>query len=93
MFARDASRGENSLQHDLRIDVGMKLIGDVIGGMALSNINISSDVTGAKFEKHFEVSISMEPRGPETGKKIGSSRTGGTMLVSFLATSSAMPDN
>jgi len=57
MFERDASIGENSLQQDFRIDVGMKSIGDVLEGMALSNLNISSDVTGAKSEKHFEGSI------------------------------------
>jgi len=48
MFARDASIGQDSLQQDLRIHVGMKSIGDVLGGMALSNLNISSDVTGTK---------------------------------------------
>jgi len=85
--------GENSLQHELRIDFGMKSIGDGLGGMALSNLNISSDVTGAKSEKNLEGSISMESRGPETGNKLGLSRTRGTMLASFVATSSAMPDN
>jgi len=32
----------------------MKSIGDVLGGMGLSNLDISSDGTGAKTEKHFE---------------------------------------
>jgi len=58
MFARDASIGENSLQQVFRINVGMKSIRDVLEGMALCNLNISSDVTGAKSEKHFEASIS-----------------------------------
>jgi len=72
----------------------MKSIGDVLGGMAGSNLNISSDVTGAKTENHFEGSIliSTAPGGPESANKPGSTRIGGTMFASFLATSSAMPD-
>jgi len=59
----------------------------------LCNLNISSDVTGAKSEKHFEGSISIAPGGPESANNPVSARSGGTMLASFLATSSAMPDN
>jgi len=95
MFARNASIGESSLQQDFRIDVGMKSIGDVLGGMTWSNLNISSDVSRAKTKKHFKGSISIltAPGGPESAIKPGSTRTGGTMFASFLATSPAMPDN
>jgi len=73
MFARDASIGENNFQQDFRIQVGMKSIGEVLGGMALSNLNISSDVTGAKTDNYFEGSIPIELGGPESANKRGSS--------------------